>query len=397
MIEKIVEGISERLDGGLAVEFPDGQRIGSGTNILKVLRKEVVRDILSDPEMGFCEAYARGDVLVYGDIEKFLIACMSYMASKESKVHGDILSYAFRTFLRMLRLIKNLESREVSKHYDLGNDFYKLWLDSSMTYSCAFFSEPNMDLEEAQREKRRIIYEKLQLKEGDRLLDIGCGWGSIILESASLYGVQSVGITVSKNQYEFVKERIRELGMEGKVEVYLMHYEDLPNLKKKFNKVVSVGMFEHVGKGRHRDFFQVVSSIMEEGGLFLLHTIGKVHPSSQSRWIRKYIFPGGYIPSIEEVLRSIRGLGFNLIDIDDWRQHYYLTLKSWRNRFHQAREWVVENYGEEFFRMWDLYLITSAVSFYIGSNHLFQFLFSKGVLNSYPVMRRCLGQPLLVS
>lgn len=254
-----------------------------------------------------------------------------------------------------------------------------------------------MDLEEAQREKRRIIYEKLQLKEGDRLLDIGCGWGSIILESASLYGVQSVGITVSKNQYEFVKERIRELGMEGKVEVYLMHYEDLPNLKKKFNKVVSVGMFEHVGKGRHRDFFQVVSSIMEEGGLFLLHTIGKVHPSSQSRWIRKYIFPGGYIPSIEEVLRSIRGLGFNLIDIDDWRQHYYLTLKSWRNRFHQAREWVVENYGEEFFRMWDLYLITSAVSFYIGSNHLFQFLFSKGVLNSYPVMRRCLGQPLFVS
>ncbi len=174
-----------------------------------------------------------------------------------------------------------------------------------------------------------------------------------------------------------------------------MHYEDLPKLGMTFNKIVSVGMYEHVGKGRHRRFFETVASLLDKGGLFLLHTIGKVHPSSQSRWIRKYIFPGGYLPSIEEVLKASRDLGLEFIDLDDWRLHYYYTLKEWKRRFFMHRDWVISTYGEEFFRMWELYLTASAVSFYIGSNHLFQFLFSKGVLNDYPVMRRSLGQPLL--
>lgn len=221
--------------------------------------------------------------------------------------------------------------------------------------------------------------------------------GSIILESAKLYPITTVGIILSKNQYEYVKERIKQEGLKGRVEVYLMHYEDLPKLGLKFNKVVSVGMFEHVGKGRHRKFFEVVSKIMEDGGLFLLHTIGKVHPSSQSRWIRKYIFPGGYLPSIEEVLRAVRHLDFNLIDVDDWRFHYYFTLKEWLRRFYSVGDYVKEKYGEEFFRMWELYLVTSAVSFYNGSNHLLQFLFSKGVVNNYLVMRRSFLQPLLMA
>ncbi|MFN3976850.1 MAG: class I SAM-dependent methyltransferase [Aquificaceae bacterium] len=397
MVKEIVENISKRLEEGLTVELPNGVCYGQGKNRIRITREEAIKDILRDAEMGFCEAYMRGDVIVEGDLEKVLRACMEYLASKEEKRLKEAFSYLLRLFLRGLRLIKGLESREVRRHYDLGNDFYKLWLDESMTYSCAFFYEPDISLEEAQREKRRIIYEKLQLREGDRLLDIGCGWGSIILESASLYNLSSVGITLSKNQYDYVKQKIKELGLEGRVEVYLMHYEDLQKLRRRFNKVVSVGMFEHVGKGRHRRFFEVVSQVIEEGGIFLLHTIGKVHPSSQSRWIRKYIFPGGYLPSIEEVLRSINGLGFNLIDIDDWRLHYYFTLREWKRRFYKAREWVVERYGEEFFRMWELYLTASAVSFYIGSNHLFQFLFSKGVVNNYPVMRRQFGYPLLTA
>ncbi len=397
MVEKIITKINEGFDEGLCLELPNGICIGEGLHRIRVFKKDALKEVLKDPEMGFCEAYMRGDIVIEGDLEKVLMACMKYAGLEDKEGFRGILMNLMRGLLKGLGLIKRLEGKEVRKHYDLGNEFYQLWLDRSITYSCAFFLEPNMSLEEAQSEKRRVIYEKLQLKSGDRLLDIGCGWGSIILETASQYGVHSVGITLSKNQYEFVKGRIKSLGLEGMAEVYLIHYEDLPKLGKRFNKVVSVGMFEHVGKGRHRRFFRVVNQVIEEGGLFLLHTIGKVHPSSQSRWIRKYIFPGGYLPSIEEVLRASEGLGFNLIDIDDWRLHYYFTLKEWKKRFLGVKDWVISRYGEEFFRMWELYLTASAASFYIGSNHLFQFLFSKGVLNSYPVIRRYLGQAFLTS
>lgn len=397
MIEKVIEHINQNFGEGLGVELPDGSCIGGGKHRIKVLNHRVLREVFRDPEMGFGEAYMRGDIIVEGDLEEIITSCMEYMKGQEVKHIKDALGYFVRSILKAISFIKRIEGREVRKHYDLGNDFYKLWLDESMTYSCAFFLEPNMTLEEAQREKRRIIYEKLQLKEGDRLLDIGCGWGSIVVETAHLYRTRSIGITLSRNQYEWVKKRIKELGLERLADVYLMHYEDLPSLGRSFNKVVSVGMFEHVGKGRHRKFFDIVNSVIERGGLFLLHTIGKVHKSSQSRWIRKYIFPGGYLPSIEEVLGAIKGFDFNLIDIDDWRIHYYLTLKEWLRRFYKAKDWILEKYGEEFFRMWELYLVASAVSFRIGSNHLFQFLLSKGVVNSYPIMRRYLGQALLAS
>jgi len=393
MIEELVKNLSEFVEGGLSVELYDGRVIGEGKCKVVVKDPKVVRDIIRDPEMGFGEHYMKGNIQIIGDLEKFLRGCMKYLKGEGEKLRFMPL----RSLLKILGLLKFVEKKEVQRHYDLGNDFYSLWLDSSMTYSCAFFKSPDCTLEEAQEEKRRIIYEKLQLSEGDRLLDIGCGWGSIILESAKLYPITAVGITLSKNQYEYVKERIKQEGLKGRVEVYLMHYEDLPKLGLKFNKVVSVGMFEHVGKGRHRKFFEVVSKIMEDGGLFLLHTIGKVHPSSQSRWIRKYIFPGGYLPSIEEVLRAVRHLDFNLIDIDDWRLHYYFTLKEWLRRFYSVGDYVKEKYGEEFFRRWELYLVASAVSFYNGSNHLFQFLFSKGVVNNYPVMRRSFLQPLLMA
>jgi len=386
MIEGLVNDISKRLEGGLSVELPNGKVIGEGTCKVKVKSYKVIGEVLKDPEMGFGEAYIRGDIEVDGDLENFLVGCLAYMKEKERD--RGFKNSLLRVILRYLGVLRFVESSEVRKHYDLGNEFYRLWLDRSMTYSCAFFSKKENSLEEAQEEKRRIIYEKLRLKDGDKLLDIGCGWGSIILEAPKLYNVESVGITVSKNQYDYVLSKIEEEGLKGRVRVYLMHYEELPKLGESFNKVVSVGMFEHVGKGRHRKFFEVVDKVMDEGGLFLLHTIGKILPGSQSRWIRKYIFPGGYIPALTEILESTKGLNFNLIDIDDWRLHYYYTLREWRRRFHQNKEWVIKTYGDNFFRMWDLYLVSSAVSFLTASNHLFQVLFSKGVVNDYPVIKR---------
>ncbi len=387
VIERILEDINRYSSESIGVRLPDGKDIPEYPVDHRVIFKteRALKETLKDPEMGFGEGYMRGEIEIEGDLEKVLIAGQKYISNKEKK------NFSFTLFkiLNSLSFINKLKERKnIEHHYDLGNEFYKLWLDKSLTYSCAFFASPDYTIDEAQEEKRRIIYEKLRLNENDTLLDIGCGWGSIILESAELYGLKSVGITLSKEQYECVKEEIKRRGLEDRVEVYLMHYVDLPKLGRKFTKVVSVGMFEHVGKGNLRTFFKVVNSIMEDGGLFLLHTIGKVHPSPQSRWIRKYIFPGGYLPSIPEIICAFEGMDFCLIDIDDWRPHYYKTLKEWRKRFWKNIDKIREMYGEEFVRMWDLYLVSSAVSFYTGSNHLFQFLFSKGVKNDYPVMKR---------
>ncbi len=396
VIKSILDGVNSCSEESIGVELPDGRRIPEGrTDHTVVFRtKKALLYLLKDIEMGFGEGYMKGEIEVEGDLERVLIAGAKYLMATENQ--RPMQSLLLKTISKIGAVRKVLDRKNVQHHYDLGNDFYSLWLDSSMTYSCAFFPHPDADLETAQREKRKIIYEKLLLRDGDRLLDIGCGWGSVILESAQLFDIKAVGITLSENQYSFVKRKIKDLGLEGRVEVHLMHYADLKSLGMKFNKIVSVGMFEHVGRENYRLFFSTVKEVLEEGGLFLLHTIGKVNPGSQSRWIRKYIFPGGYLPAISEVLEASKGLGFCLIDIDNWRPHYYRTLKEWRKRFWQNREKVIARYGETFFRMWDLYLTSSAVSFYIGSNHLFQFLFSKGVKNDYPIMRRSFSEvPLL--
>ncbi len=388
MLRRFLEEINAVGEESIGVRLPDGREIPEGRVDHRVSFKSwsSLRRVLADPEMGFGEAYTRGEVEVEGELEKVLLAGNRYVNRLEG--NRNFSAFFFKV-INGVSFINKLKEREnVRRHYDLGNEFYSLWLDRSMTYSCAFFSSPDMSLEDAQREKRRIIYEKLQLQDGDRLLDIGCGWGSIILEGAETYDIECVGITLSENQYRHVEEEIDRRGLKGKVKVYLMHYADLPKLGEKFNKVVSVGMFEHVGREHYRAFFRTVSEVMDEGGLFLLHTIGKVHPGVQSRWIRKYIFPGGYLPGIPEVICAFEGMDFCLIDIDDWRLHYYLTLKEWRRRFWDKVDVIWELYGGKFVRMWDLYLAASAVSFLTGSNHLFQFLLSKGVKNDYPVIKR---------
>ena len=384
IVERIVSKLNENQREKVGVELPNGKRIPefSVSHLIRFKTWESLDYVLKDPEMGFGEGYMRGDIEVEGDLEEVIKRGMELF--KDTKKFEKL--FGILKHIPLFRTQK--DEKNVKHHYDLGNDFYRLWLDSSMTYSCAFFEDPSMSIEEAQSLKRKIIYEKLQLNEGDRLLDIGCGWGSIILESAELYNVKSVGITLSDNQYEFVKEEIKKRGLQDRVEVYKMHYVDLPKLGRKFNKVVSVGMFEHVGKENYTTFFKTVYRVMEEGGLFLLHTIGKLHPDTQSRWIRKYIFPGGYLPSLSEIIESFNGVDFTLIDLDNWRMHYYWTLKRWKERFYENLQKIREMFNERFVRMWELYLTASAVSFLVGSNYVFQILLSKGVKNDYPVIKR---------
>ncbi len=395
LVSKLLEGVNNHSERTVGVRFPDGRLVPERADIrVHFKTKDSLIRTLKDPEMGFGEGYMKGDIEVEGDLEEVLRAGVSLINEMEGR--KGFSTFLFKLLSHVSYVNRNREERNIRHHYDLGNEFYSLWLDESMTYSCAFFSSPDVSLEDAQREKRKIIYDKLQLSGGDTLLDIGCGWGSIILESAEIYGVKAVGITLSREQYEYIKEEISRRRLGDRVSVELMHYIDLPKMGRRFTKVVSVGMFEHVGRDNLRAFFSSVEKVLEEGGLFLLHTIGKVHPQRQSRWIRKYIFPGGYLPSIPEIMTAFQHTDFCLIDIDDWRMHYYRTLKEWRRRFYANIDRIRVMYGEEFVRMWDLYLTASAVSFYTGSNHLFQFLMSKGVKNDYPVMRReFLGVPAL--
>lgn len=387
--EKVINEINSDFEEGICVELPNGKTLGKGKNKVIIKSEATLREILKDIEIGFCEGYVKGDVEIEGDLEKIIIAALKYTEDSDNSSLKYYLFSVFRFLLKSFDKLKHLEVKEVQKHYDLSNDFFKLWLDESMTYSCAFFEKKDCSLEEAQEYKRNVIFEKLQLDCHDRLLDIGCGWGSIILEAAKKYGCMVTGITVSKNQYEYVKNKIKEEKLQDLVEVRLMHYQDLPKLKKQFNKIVSIGMFEHVGRHNLKDFFEIAYSMLEPGGLFLLHYIGKIDTvKNQQNWITKRIFPGGYLPSLSEIKPIMKKVKFGFIDLDNWRLHYYLTLKEWYKRFKEHKEEVVKTLGEEFYRMWELYLLGSAALFYIGSIYLFQILMSKGVDNSYPFMKR---------
>ena len=379
------EVISDKTDDGKA--YPE-----RAENYIVIKNPKFVKEFFKNPEMAFGEGYTFGDIEIEGDLERVLEYGLIYTKKEEEKRH-----FPLWKFLRFLSKPSTDKEREnIKHHYDIGNEFYKLWLDKSLTYSCAFFPKKDASLEEAQEKKREISLKKLLLSEEDTLLDIGCGWGSVLFDAVDKFNVKkAVGITLSEEQYNHIKEEVKKRNLQDRVEVYLMHYKELPKTGWKFSKVISIGMFEHVGLENYRDFFKSVYSVMEDKGLFLLHTIGKLHPEKPSEWIRKYIFPGGYLPALEEIFKAVEGLDFNLIDIDNWRLHYYRTLKEWLRRFENNRDWVLKNLGETFYRMWKFYLTASAVSFKVASNYVFQILFSKGLYNEYPIMERKFGESLI--
>jgi len=396
--EKLLRNFLDEINGVnkaplVGIKLPDGFTYPENAkNYVLIRNPKLVKKFFKNPEMAFGEGYMDGDIDVEGSLEEVLIAGLRYF-----QLHNEENKHFFLS--KVLQLFSHFgesDEKNVQYHYDIGDEFYKLWLDQSMTYSCAFFPTKDTTLEEAQRKKREISLKKLLLNENDTLLDIGCGWGSVLFDAVEKFNVKkAVGITLSKNQYNHIKEQIEKRNLKGRVEVYLMHYKELHSLGQAFSKVISIGMFEHVGIENYKRFFESVFQVMENGGLFLLHTIGKIRKEKPSEWIRKYIFPGGYLPSLGEIFDAIKDLDFNLIDIDNWRLHYYRTLKDWKKRFHQNRDWVIKNLGERFFRMWDFYLTASAASFYTASNYVFQILFSKGLRNDYPVLEHTFGESLI--
>ncbi len=272
--------------------------------------------------------------------------------------------------------------KDVQSHYDIGNELYETMLDENMVYTCAYFKEPTWTLEQAQDAKIDLVYRKLHIPEkGEKLkiLDIGCGWGYALEYGAKKYGINGVGITLSKEQVKWAKEKTKGLP----VEIRLQDYRDIPK-GEKYDAIFSLGMFEHVGKKNYREFMDVVFRHLKEKGLFLLHTIGSSQRGAIDPWINKYIFPGAHIPTIAEIDRAVDGR-FIEHDFHNFGLYYARTAQEWATRFEKGwkklKALKPKNYNERFYRMWKYYLNIGASSFYSGRNQLWQLVYSKGPLD----------------
>ena len=279
------------------------------------------------------------------------------------------------------------QKEEVSSHYDIGNDFYKIWLDDTLSYSCAYFKNENESLHDAQMNKIHHILKKLNLSEGLTLLDIGCGWGGLLIEAAKQYKVKGLGITLSEEQYKRFKERIKEENLEDFLDVKLMDYRELKKSGLSFDRIVSVGMLEHVGRPNYDLFFENVNAVLKQGGLFLLHYISGLKESEGDAWIKKYIFPGGVIPSFREIIEISADYNYHTLDAESLRLHYKETLLHWAKNFDDNIDEVRKMFDEKFIRMWRMYLYSCAASFNNGVIDLHQILFVKGVNNNLPMTR----------
>jgi cyclopropane-fatty-acyl-phospholipid synthase len=265
--------------------------------------------------------------------------------------------------------------KNVAHHYDIGNDFYRLFLDKGMQYSCAYFTSDENTLEEAQQNKLRLIASKLNLKPGQRVLDIGSGWGDMAVYLARMENVSVLGITLSKEQCSLANERAKQLGLADRVRFELRDYRDVT---EPFERIVSVGMFEHVGVHHYGEFFTKVNELMTDDGIMLLHSIGHMSPpGTASPWLRKYIFPGAYSPALSEVFTAVEQNSLWVTDLEFLRLHYAKTLAHWERRFQANRAAVAQMYDERFCRMWEFYLISAEMMFRTGSQLVFHMQLAK--------------------
>lgn len=356
--------------------------IGEGTPVFTVNFKEMIplSELAASTSLALGEAYMNGNLEIEGD----LYHALDHFLGQMEKFSAD--EKVLKKLLFSSNSKKN-QKKEVSSHYDLGNDFYKLWLDDTMSYSCGYFRKEEDSLYQAQVNKVDYILEKLYLKEGMSLLDIGCGWGFLLIEAAKKYRIKGTGITLSTEQHKKFRERIAEEGLEDYLTVELMDYRDLPKSGLLFDRVVSVGMVEHVGRENYKLFIDCVNQSLKPGGVFLLHFISSLTEHVGDPWIRKYIFPGGTVPSLREIISFLSESRFHILDVENLRMHYNRTLLCWEKNFREHIEEVRKLFDEKFIRMWDLYLASCAATFHNGIIDLHQILMTKGIQNDLPMVR----------
>ena len=345
--------------------------------ILKILDKKLHFKLLLHPDLYLGEAYADGSIVIEnGSLTEFLEISLENIGG--GKINN--FSYTFNKIMGIYRSLTNFNfakksKKNVAHHYDISEKLYDLFLDKKRQYSCAYFKNNDDTLEDAQNNKIDHIIKKLNLNSNQKVLDIGSGWGTLAIDIAQKSKCEVVGITLSENQLDYSKKKAKELNLENQVEFRLMDYR---SLDEKFDRIVSVGMFEHVGRKFYKTYFNSVSKLLKEDGVALIHTIGSSNPPRDPHpWINKYIFPGGYTPSLSEVALPIEKSGLIVSDLEVLRMHYAYTLKHWKERFLSKKNEVLEMFDEKFFRMWEFYLAGCEMAFKWGDQVVFQFQLTK--------------------
>jgi cyclopropane-fatty-acyl-phospholipid synthase len=379
--------------GRLVLRTYDGSehRFGSGADgpsvSIRLMDAKVERELFFNPELATGEAYMDGR-LVFEDGSSIYDLLLLFSVNREG-LASHPLQQALRKVWRALRGSHQSNplgraARNVREHYDHPAAFYKLWLDETMSYSCAYFSHPDESLEDAQKNKLRHIAAKLQLKPGMTVAEIGSGWGALAIYLAQVCDVRVTAINVSPEQLAESRKRAQAAGVTGKVTFVEQDYRELSG---QFDRVVSVGMMEHVGVAYFDDYFNSVQKLLAPGGFALVHAIGRMSPpGSTAPFIRKHIFPGGYVPALSEVFASTERTKLWVADCEVLRMHYYWTIRHWRQRFMARRDEAVAMMGERFARMWEFYLGAVELGFLHGSNMVFQLLLSQR-RDDIPVIR----------
>ena len=346
---------------------------------LKILDKSLHYKLLLLPDLYLGEAYTNGSAVIEnGSITDFLEIAMKNIGRGETNVYAKAIKKVFGTYRYLTNFnFINRSKSNVAHHYDISEKLYDLFLDENRQYSCAYFKNDNDSLETAQKNKMNHIIKKLNLKNNQKVLDIGSGWGTLAIEIAKQSQCEVTGITLSENQLKYSQNKVKELNLENQVNFKLMDYREL---NEKFDRVVSVGMFEHVGRKFYGKYFEKVSNLLADDGLALIHTIGSVMtPRDPHPWITKYIFPGGYTPSLSEVAKPIERSGLIISDMEVLRMHYSHTLRHWKERFLGKKDEVLTMFDEKFYRMWEFYLAGCEMAFKWGDQVVFQFQLTKNL------------------
>ena len=383
---RLLEGLLNSLgDPQIRFELWNGEMVytGNGAPIatLRVSNRATLLKLVLNPDLNFGEGYSEGAIEIDGDLVRLLETIYRGLARPTyARGHRHLVKW-----LHQARPNTPSASRDnIHHHYDLGNAFYELWLDARMLYTCAYFSEPGASLEEAQIAKMDHVARKLWLRPGETVVEAGCGWGALALHLATHYGVKVRAYNISREQIAYARERARALGASDRVEFV---EDDYRNISGRYDAFVSVGMLEHVGVDHYEELGRVIDRCLDPDGRGLIHSIGQNSSAKLNPWIEKRIFPGAYPPTLREMMAILEPAQFSVLDVENIRLHYALTLEHWLRRFEAARDRVRDMYGEVFVRTWRLYLAGSLAAFNVGKLQLFQVLFARGATNEVPWTR----------
>ena len=384
--ERLFRRLFPTFPAPLHIAFWNGEEFATapGAPIARIRFRErsAFLGVMLTPDLGFGDAYSDGRIELEGDLVAFLES--AFRAPKPPALLAFLRRCLTGWRLRPSANSLKKSRHNISHHYDLGNDFYRLWLDEQMVYTCAYFPTPDATLEAAQAAKMDHVGRKVWLRPGETVVEAGCGWGSLARHLAKHFGVRVKAFNISREQVRYARERAKAEGLDGRVEYV---EDDYRNIAGRFDAFVSVGMLEHVGVDHYRDLGGVIRRCLKPDGRGLVHSIGRNFPEATSPWLEKRIFPGSYMPSLREMMGVFEPCGFSVLDVENLRLHYAKTLDHWRRRFEAASDRIEKMFDRRLVRAYRLYLAASRASFTAGGVQLFQVVFAPAANNDVPWTR----------